>query len=274
MQSPDGTSIPGPWTLSVLAHFRDDPVIGLERREPPTHALVRGVYLGCAGRETVVVEFELIDSPPPPQKVAFCGVFEQHAFAAFEETPPELPWFVFEPALSIEQNIERLRGHVSDAIGVLGRREAMPLAAAEPAEDAMVGLSLGRLAAPPAPLAPHAGTSGAASPSAPSSPPKRPPSQHAPRRGKVVPAPEPPPPTPQFGGHRPSAPPPASSFGRTQPIAAPKGVVPPQPFPGDKRRPSSPPSVGRPAGRRPSAPPPAPPPPPPANRAVKRDEEG
>src|SRR5690606_21638570 len=51
---------PGPFTLAVLEYFREDPIVSLGRTFPPTHALVRGVYLGVGRPETAVVELELI----------------------------------------------------------------------------------------------------------------------------------------------------------------------------------------------------------------------
>jgi hypothetical protein len=270
--------IPGPWSLSVLSYFRADPVIALERLDVPTHALVRGVYLGCGGRETAVVEIELIDSPPPPSAVPFCGVFEDHAFAAHEA--PSLPWFVFHADISIEDNIARLRAYVCDALAVLGRRETIPLCADEPPEAMAPQPALQPAAAPPRAPAPSAALPSAALPSAapptapqtstptstpapqrhPSQPP--PPPQRAPqtpaRRGRVVPPPEPPPPAPHFGGPPPSQPippPPPIPIAQAQPVR-PMGL-PPHPYPGDGRRPASSPPV-----HRPSAPPPPPPPPP------------
>jgi hypothetical protein len=113
---------PSPYVLEVVRHFAADPVISLDRRDAPTHAVVRGVYAGIGAE--AVVEFELIDTPPRPSSVRYMGDFEVSAFLPAEV---ELPWTVFDASLPIDANTERLRAQVRDHVAILGRREAAPL---------------------------------------------------------------------------------------------------------------------------------------------------
>jgi len=262
-------NIVGPWTLSVLAFFRDDPVVDLERRDPPTHALVRAVYLGCSRRETAIVEFELIDSPPPPVAVVMGGVFEAHAFAGGVDQPPERPWYVFDAALSMEANVRRLRQHVVDAVSYLGRHEVVPLTAVEPlfaatsptASASHTPTGVTSDGPPSAPI-----VAAAAAPA----PPAR--SFNAPPVTRPVPPPEPPPPSPQFVGQSQPLPSPlAAAAGTPKPSSSEPKLVPRQPYPSSApKRKSAPPAASR---QPPSSPPPPPPPPTPAGPTRLRNEE-
>jgi hypothetical protein len=118
---------PGPFTLLVLEHFQNDPVVSLERAFPPTHALIRGVQAVEDMPGIAVVEFELIDQPPAPTSVVYGGFFGESAFErAHHEGDREAAWFCFDATLPLDINMTRLRAHVRDSIALFGARGVAP----------------------------------------------------------------------------------------------------------------------------------------------------
>jgi hypothetical protein len=223
-------STPSPFVLAVLEHFRADAVISLERAFPPTHALVRGVYV-CAGATRCVVEIELIAEPPPPSPVRFLGSFEQSARSqALLEDDHTLPWFVFEAALSVELNLERLVAHARDSVALFGPKASAPACAQEvelsaggPSDDrtAAIRQQVARRPQPPPPEPPPPpGLFDAAMAKSPSTsshpepPPSRPRPSDQPRRS------EPPPPK-RARGSKQSAPPLPPAPPLPKPISSP-----------------------------------------------------
>jgi hypothetical protein len=127
---PTPASAPSPWARAVLDHFRRDAVVSLERLKPPTHLAVRAVHAGVG--DAAVLAYELIDAPPPPSPVAWGGSFE----ASLLDRPgrDDLVWFLFEPGIPIELQIDRLRHHVRAQLELVSRRGSAPLCAEEPAD--------------------------------------------------------------------------------------------------------------------------------------------
>lgn len=225
-----------PFVAYVLAHFAADPVVSLERRDPPTHLVVRAVYRSAA--DGAVVAFDLIDAPPPPSTVDYGGVF-------FEAEPRAGAWWIFAPSLPIEENIARMRDHVRDAIAICGRAGKPPRAAVEPppleGEARPKRFEVARPAPrPPEPPPPALDPFTPPGPTARKEPapspapkiPRRPPSAPPPRESTSAPTtkipraafpPEPPPPpSPERGSA------PGSGPGEASP--RPSGSVPPPPF--------------------------------------------
>jgi len=264
-----------PFITALLASFAEDPVLSLERRDPPTHAVARAVYRD--GTE-VVVAYELIDAPPPPVHVTFGGELSEAS-----ETRPLFPMMV---ELSLSENLRRWRVHVVGSIRRLGRHPRAPDAAEAPPE--LAAFLTG--AQPVAAFERRA----AAKPPEPPPPPSFEPSDEPSRwrrdavEDPVVPETEAPDTSPDTS---PSAPPAGTDFDAPGGLSRPPGPprpsrpAPSRPAPPPPSRPStrrsapptspqletspsqagSPPSSGA-SGRRPSGStpaPPAPPPPPP-----------
>lgn len=264
----------------LLARFDADPVVSLDRRDPPTHLVVRSVHAGAAG--AAYVAFDLIDTPPPPSKVEYGGATLSSDF------PPERAWWRFEPALGFDENLARMRDYVRDAIALSGRSPRPPRAAVEPPalgkseRSKSLFESARRAPPPPEPPPPPTFEPFAAPPSSrpeaiasssdegrarelrPSAPPSRPlpppppardsstgaPTQKLPRASRVPPPPEPPPP-PEVEAAAPRA---ERSGERPRPRS-----VPPPSDPARSSAPPLPPAY-RPAFDRPSGPPEPPPP--------------
>lgn len=276
---------PEPWVLALVEELSEDPVISLERRDEPTHALVLTVYSGC--EDEAIVEVKLIDAPPPPTAPSFGGSFEARAFDAPSELP-ERPWFVFERSLSTEQNIARLRCAVRDCIFHTGRRESPPLCVDDvpdpvemepprPSFDDMGRTQ--RVDSRPPPSRPPSGKSLPLPPSSQRAPASKPAPHRAPPRRRNAP-PEPPPPAPAFSGEPPviSSATPSQPPARQPPPSRPPASRPPPPRrnssvpPPPARRPATGPLPGPPPVPQATAdaapmsgglPPPPPPPPPP-----------